>query len=157
MTAIPPTEAAFGELVERHRRELHVHCYRMLASFDEAEDAVQETSLRAWRSRNSFDGTRFRAWLYRIATNVCLDMLRRTSRRLTTMRNFSEVPWLQPYPDQVLDEVAPSDEQPDAVVVERETIELAFLAAMQVVPPRQRAALIASDVLGWPAKETATP
>jgi RNA polymerase sigma-70 factor (TIGR02960 family) len=150
-------ESAFTNLTEPHRRELHVHCYRMLASFDEAEDAVQETFLRAWRSRNGFDGSSmFRAWLYRIATNVCLDMLRRNSRRLTTMHNFSEVPWLQPYPDQLLDEVAPSDEQPDAVVVERETIELAFLAAMQVLPPRQRAALIARDVLGWPAIETAS-
>ena len=157
MTAIPDTETAFGGLVERHRRELHVHCYRMLASFDEAEDAVQETMLRAWRSRDSFEGgSLFRAWLYRIATNVCIDMLRRSSRHLTTVHNFSEVPWLQPYPDQLLDEVAPSDQQPDAVVVERETIELAFLAAMQVLPPRQRAALIASDVLGWPAKETAS-
>jgi RNA polymerase sigma-70 factor (TIGR02960 family) len=157
MTAIRDTETGFGGLAERHRRELHVHCYRMLASFDEAEDAVQETMLRAWRSRDSFDGgSLFRAWLYRIATNVCLDMLRRSSRHLTTVHDFSEVPWLQPYPDTLLDEVAPSDQQPDAVVVERETIELTFLAAMQVLPPRQRAALIASDVLGWPAKETAS-
>lgn len=157
MTAIPDSEAAFGGLAERHRRELHVHCYRMLASFDEAEDAVQESMLRAWRSRDTFDGgSLFRAWLYRIATNVCLDMLRRRSRHLGTVHNFSEVPWLQPYPDLLLDEVAPSDQQPDAVVVERETIELTFLAAMQVLPPRQRAALIASDVLGWPARETAS-
>jgi len=153
----PLADATFTDRTERHRRELHVHCYRMLASFEEAEDAVQETFLRAWRGRDSFDGgSQFRAWLYRIATNVCRDMLRRSSRRLTTMHNFSEVPWLQPYPDELLDEVAPSDHQPDAVVVERETIELAFLAAMQVLPPRQRAALIARDVLGWPASETAT-
>ncbi len=150
-------DSAFAGLTERHRRELHVHCYRMLASFDEAEDAVQETFLRAWRHRDSFDGgAKFRAWLYRIATNVCLDMLRRRSRRLTTMRSFAEVTWLQPYPDAMLDEVAPSDDQPDALVVERETIELAFLAAMQVLPPRQRAVLILRDVLGWPASETAT-
>jgi RNA polymerase sigma-70 factor (TIGR02960 family) len=149
-------ELAFAELTERHRRELHVHCYRMLASFEEAEDAVQETLLRAWRSRDRFEGSLFRAWLYKIATNVCLDMLRRSSRRLATVHNFSEVPWLQPYPDELLDEVAPSDDQPDAVIVERETIELAFLAAMQVLPPRQRAALIARDVLGWPAIETAS-
>ena len=155
--AIAGEEPAFTALAERHRRELHVHCYRMLASFDDAEDAVQETMLRAWRARDTFDGgSLFRAWLYRIATNVCLDMLRRSSRRLTTVHNFSEVPWLQPYPDSLLDQVAPSDEQPDAVVVERETIELAFLAAMQVLPPRQRAALIARDVLGWPASETAS-
>jgi RNA polymerase sigma-70 factor (TIGR02960 family) len=150
-------ESAFTDQTERHRRELHVHCYRMLASFDEAEDAVQETFLRAWRSRDSFEGgSMFRAWLYRIATNVCLDMIRRNSRRLTTMGSFAEVPWLQPYPDAMLDEAAPSDDEPDAVVVERETIELAFLAALQLLPPRQRAALIARDVLGWPAVETAS-
>ena len=155
--AIAGDEPAFAALTERHRRELHVHCYRMLASFEEAEDAVQETFLRAWRSRDTFDGgSLFRAWLYRIATNVCLDTLRRNSRRLTTYHNFSEVPWLQPYPDALLDEAAPTDDQPDALVVERETIELAFLAAMQVLPPRQRATLIARDVLGWPASETAS-
>jgi RNA polymerase sigma-70 factor (ECF subfamily) len=155
--AIAGEEPAFAALIERHRRELHVHCYRMLASFDEAEDAVQETFLRAWRSRDRFDGSAlFRAWLYRIATNVCLDLLRRKSRRLTTVHSFAEVPWLQPYPDRLLDEVAPRDDQPDAVIVERETIELAFLAAMQILPPRQRAALIVRDVLGWPANETAS-
>jgi RNA polymerase sigma-70 factor (TIGR02960 family) len=156
-SAIAGDESAFATLTERHRRELHVHCYRMLASFDEAEDAVQETFLRAWRGRDSFDGSSlFRAWLYRIATNVCLDMRRRSSRRVATMHSFAEVPWLQPYPDRLLDEIAPSEEQPDAVVVQRETIELAFLAAMQVLPPRQRAALILRDVLGWPASETAS-
>ena len=155
--AIGGEESAFAALTERHRRELHVHCYRMLASFDEAEDAVQETFLRAWRNRGGFDtSSSFRAWLYRIATNVCLDMLRRSSRRLTRMHSFAEVPWLQPYPDRLLDEVAPSDEQPDAVIIDRETIELAFLAAMQVLPPRQRAALIVRDALGWPAGEAAS-
>jgi RNA polymerase sigma-70 factor (TIGR02960 family) len=142
---------------ERHRRELHVHCYRMLASFHEAEDAVQETYLRAWRSRERFDGdAEFRAWLYRIATNVCLDALRSRARRVVELRSFAEVPWLQPYPDRMLDEIAPADDEPDAVVVARETIELAFLAALQVLPPRQRAALILRDVLGWPATETAS-
>src|SRR5437773_3443494 len=102
-------QSDFAALTERYRRELHVHCYRMLASFDEAEDAVQETFLRAWRNRDGFDGSSlFRAWLYRIATNVCLDSLRRTSRRLTTLNSFAEVTWLQPYPDMLLDEVAPS-------------------------------------------------
>jgi RNA polymerase sigma-70 factor (TIGR02960 family) len=149
-------ESTFAAGAERHRRELHVHCYRMLASYDEAEDAVQETFLRAWRGRDGFDGSAlFRAWLYRIATNVCLDMRRRSSRRPTEARSFAEVPWLQPYPDRLLDEVAPGAEQPDAVVVGRETIELAFLAAMQVLPPRQRAALILRDVLGWSASEAA--
>jgi RNA polymerase sigma-70 factor (ECF subfamily) len=150
-------ESAFAALTERYRRELHVHCYRMLASFDEAEDAVQETFLRAWRARDSFDGSALvRAWLYRIATNVCLDALRRSARRLTSMETFREVPWITPYPDRLLDEIAPSDEEPEAIAVTRETIELAFLAALQVLPPRQRATLIARDVLGWPASETAT-
>jgi RNA polymerase sigma-70 factor (ECF subfamily) len=154
--AIAGDEPAFAALTERHRRELHVHCYRMLASFDEAEDAVQETFLNAWRGRSGFDGgSQFRAWLYRIATNVCLDMLRRSSRRATVMRSAPEVPWIQPYPDLLLDAAAPADEQPEAVAVARETISLAFLAALQVLPPRQRAALIARDVLGWPASETA--
>jgi RNA polymerase sigma-70 factor (ECF subfamily) len=146
--------SAFAALTERHRRELHVHCYRMLASFDEAEDAVQETFLKAWRGRSGFDGSQFRAWLYRIATNVCLDMLRRSSRH-TAAGTFAEVPWLQPYPDLLLEQAAPSDEQPEAVAISRETISLAFLAALQALPPRQRAALIARDVLGWPASETA--
>ena len=149
-------QSAFASLTERHRRELHVHCYRMLASFDEAEDAVQETFLKAWRGRSGFDGgPQFRAWLYRIATNVCMDMLRRSSRR-TGANSFAEVPWLQPYPDLLLDQAAPGDEQPEAVAISRETISLAFLAALQVLPPRQRAALIARDVLGWPASETAS-
>ena len=151
------TEKDFAALAERHRRELHVHCYRMLASFDEAEDAVQETFLRAWRKRASFEGGEFlRAWLYRIATNVCLDMIRSRSRRVSELRSFAEIPWLQPYPDRLLDEIAPTEDQPDAVVVSRETIELAFLAALQLLPPRQRVALILRDVLGWPAREAAS-
>jgi len=154
--ALTGDEPAFAAFTERHRRELHVHCYRMLASFDEAEDAVQETFLKAWRGRSGFDGgSQFRAWLYRIATNVCLDMLRRGSRR-TAGSSFAEVPWLQPYPDLLLEAAAPSDEQPEAVAIRRETISLAFLAALQVLPPRQRAALIARDVLGWPATEIAS-
>ncbi|HET6952885.1 MAG TPA: RNA polymerase subunit sigma-70 [Acidimicrobiales bacterium] len=140
---------------QRHRRELHVHCYRMLASFDEAEDAVQETYLRAWRGRATFAGDQqVRAWLYRIATNVCLDVLRSRKRRPAETQSPSEVPWLQPYPDRLLDEMAP-DDQPDTAAVARETIELAFLVALQVLPPRQRAALILRDVLGQPAAEAA--
>ncbi len=150
-------ESAFAALVERHRRELHVHCYRMLGSFEEAEDLVQETFLRAWRWRESFEGdTGFRAWLYRIATNACLDALRRSSRQLRSMHSFAEVPWLQPYPDRLLDEVAPREAEPDAVVVAKETIELAFLAAIQLLAPRQRAVLILRDVLGWSANQTAS-
>jgi len=150
-------ESAFAALTERYRRELHVHCYRMLASFEEAEDAVQETFLRAWRARDTFDGSALvRAWLYKIATNVCLDAIRRNARKLSSMETIREVPWITPYPDRLLDEIAPSDEEPEALVVTRETIELAFLAALQVLPPRQRATLIARDVLGWPASETAS-
>ena len=150
-------ESAFAAFTERYRRELHVHCYRMLASFDEAEDAVQETFLRAWRARSSFDGSALvRAWLYKIATNVCLDAIRRAGRRLTSMESIKEVAWITPYPDRLLDQVAPTEDGPEAVVVKRETIELAFLAALQVLPPRQRATLIARDVLGWPATETAS-
>ncbi|HJR25328.1 MAG TPA: RNA polymerase subunit sigma-70 [Acidimicrobiales bacterium] len=150
--ALAGDEAAFGAVTARHQRELHVHCYRMLASFDEAEDAVQETFLRAWRRRDRFDGgSFFRAWLYKIATNVCLDLLRSRSRRAT---RSVDVGWLQPYPDRLLDEVVEADE-PDAAAVDRETVELAFLVALQVLPPRQRAVLIARDVLGWPAAEAA--
>ena len=149
-------ETAFARLLEPHRRELHVHCYRMVGSFEDAEDLVQETFLRAWRSRDSFDrGGFLRAWLYRIATNACLDSLRRNARRAQSPRSGPEVPWLQPYPDQLLDEIAPSEEQPDAVVVARETIELAYLAVIQLLPARQRAVLILRDVLGWSAAETA--
>jgi RNA polymerase sigma-70 factor (ECF subfamily) len=145
----------FARRIEAHRRELNVHCYRMLASFDEAEDAVQETMLRAWRARDEFAGTALRAWLYRIATNVCLDAIRSRSRRAPGARSNAEIPWLQPYPDVLLDEVAATDDEPDVVAVSRETIELAFLAALQVLPPRQRAALVLRDVMGWPANETA--
>ncbi|MGC4112817.1 MAG: RNA polymerase subunit sigma-70 [Nocardioides sp.] len=144
-------EASLESAFESHRRELHVHCYRMLASYDDAEDAVQETYLRAWRGRDGFDGVNARAWLYRIATHVCIDRSRARSRRVAA---GSEVSWLSGYPDTLLDEV-PSEEQPDQAYAARETIELAFLAALQVLPPRQRAALVAREVLGLPAADTA--
>ena len=96
----------FETRAQRHRRELHVHCYRMLGSFDEAEDAVQETLLRAWRGRSQVDSdSGFRPWLYRIATNYCLDVLRRRKRRPQAAASFAEIPWLQPYPDRLLDEI----------------------------------------------------
>lgn len=155
-SALAGDERAFGDVTAAHRRELHVHCYRMLASYDEAEDAVQETFLRAWSRRSQFEGgDLFRAWLYRIATNVCLDAIRRRGRRPVAARSFAEVAWLQPYPDALLDDAAPPDEEPSALAVGRETIELTFIAALQSLPPRQRVALIARDVLGWPAVETA--
>jgi RNA polymerase sigma-70 factor (TIGR02960 family) len=149
-------ESAFAELTEPHRRELHVHCYRMLGSFEAAEDLVQETLLRAWRHREGFEGgPLFRAWLYKIATNACLDELRRSKRRVATVESFRDVPWLQPYPDRLLDEMAPREEEPEAVLVARETIELTFVAVIQALPPRQRAVLILRDVLEWTAKATA--
>ncbi len=149
--------SAFETRARRHRRELHVHCYRMLGSFDEAEDAVQETLLRAWRGRSQVDSEAgFRPWLYRIATNYCLDVLRRRKRRPQAAGSFAEIPWLQPYPDRLLDEIpAASGQEPDAMAVTRETIELTFIAVVQELPPRQRAAMLLCDVLGWSARETA--
>ena len=151
MTAAPAV--GFEEATRQHRRELHVHCYRMLASFDDAEDAVQDTYLRAWRAWDSFDGQHPRAWLYRIATNVCTDLLRARKRRAP--ERPTDIAWLTPYPDRLLDEIPADDDGPDDVAVAKETIELAFLAALQVLPARQRAALLAREVLGMPAAETA--
>jgi RNA polymerase sigma-70 factor (ECF subfamily) len=154
-------DVAFAALTEPYRRQLHLHCYRMLGSFDEAEDLVQETLLRAWRSRAGFEGrSMVRTWLYRIATNACLDLLESKSHRLRSLESpqASESygpEWLQPYPDRLLDQVASAESGPDALVIARETIELAYLAAIQYLPPKQRAILILRDSLGWSAKETA--
>jgi len=162
-------EATAAGLLERHRRELQVHCYRMLGSFEDAEDLVQETFLRAWRKRGSFEGrSSFRAWLYRIATNGCLDALERRPRRVlppdvataadprAAPAPAADLPWLQPYPDRLLEDIVADDAEPEVAVVARETIELTFLAAIQLLPPRQRAVLIVRDALGWSAKETAS-
>lgn len=147
-------EPAFWALADRHRRELHVHCYRMLGSFEDAEDAVQEAFLRAWRRRDTFQGrSTFRAWLYKIATNACLDQL---ATRRPEPASGGEVRWLQPYPDRLLDELPAADsDEPEALAVARETIELAYVVAVQHLAPRPRAALILRDVLGWPAREVA--
>src|SRR3954469_3297000 len=158
MTAMPHTEAEFAALAERHRRELHVHCYRMLGSFEEAEDLVQETLLRAWKSREALErGDWFRAWVYKIATNACLDAIKRNGRRGPAPGSFCALPGLQPSPDRLLEEAeaAPPGDEPHAAVIGRETIELTFLAVIQLLPPRQRAALILCDVLDWPAREAA--
>lgn len=155
-TGCADMRTGFGEDdLDHYRRELHVHCYRLLASYDEAEDAVQETFLRAWRSRETFEGIHLRAWLYKIATNVCMDVIRAKARRAPVLHSYAEVGWMTPYPDRLLDELASTDDEPDVVMVARETIELAFLAALQVLPPRQRAALVAREVLGLPAGEAA--
>ena len=160
-----PGVGDFDDLVRRYRRELHVYCYRMLGSFDEAEDHVQEVFLRAWRSREDFQGRSSpRTWLYRVATNACLDTLRRDARRAVPEPSsapagwgpsVAAMPWVQPYPDSLLDELAADQPGPEAAAVSRETISLAFLAAIQLLPPRQRAVLILRDVVSWPAAEIA--
>jgi RNA polymerase sigma-70 factor (ECF subfamily) len=155
---------SFGDL-ERHRRELTAYCYRMLGSPFEAEDAVQDTLIRAWRALERFEGrSSLRSWLYRIATNVCLDMLDGRERRARPMdlgdarspdgpigEILPEVTWIEPLPDA---RVAP-DGDPAAVAESRETIRLAFVAALQHLPPRQRAVLILCEVLHWKASEVA--
>ncbi len=158
-----PDETTFSALFARHRRELQAHCYRMVGSFEDSEDLVQETFARAWRARARFrrEGRwSFRAWLYRIATNACLDHLaRRAPRVLPTdvapaadpeadvPPVASDVPWLDPYPDRLTD--------PHEAAVARETLEIAFVAAIQHLPARQRAALILRDAAGFSARETA--
>jgi RNA polymerase sigma-70 factor, ECF subfamily len=153
-------ESAFGALAERYRRELQVHCYRMLGSFEDSEDLTQETFLRAWRKRATFQGrSSFRAWLYGIATNACLDVIKRRPRQRHASKGGKqpvfEVPWLQPYPDRLLETIPAPDAEPETAVVSKETIELAFIVAIQQLTANQRAALILRDVLGWPAKDAA--
>ncbi|GAA4364522.1 RNA polymerase subunit sigma-70 [Actinomadura verrucosospora] len=146
--------AQFALITERHRRELQVHCYRMLANYEDAQDMTQETFLRAWNKRASFKGHASpRTWLYRIATNTCLDFLEKRNDRTPVPADLpdagSEVIYLQPYPDRML------PEDPQESLVARETIELAFIVAVQHLPPRQRAVFILRDVLGWPASKVA--
>jgi len=151
---------------EGHRRELLVHCYRMLGSLEDAEDAVQETLLRAWRYRDSLQtGAPLRPWLYRIATNVCLDAIARDARRAALAARtgsedgadagLDEIVWLQPIPDAVLEPATPPTRTPEGIALTREAIELAFLTVIQLLTPQQRAALILCDVLDWSAKEAA--
>jgi RNA polymerase sigma-70 factor (ECF subfamily) len=155
---------AFRALTDRYRRELHVHCYRMLGSFQDAEDAVQESLLRAWRHLASFEGrSSVRAWLYRIATNVCLTQrTRRRAEPLVLPSAIEGIPRgaepeinLSPYPDALLDELGTTAGDPAAEYDLRESVQLAFLAAVQLLPPRQRAALILRDVAGFSAAEVA--
>jgi RNA polymerase sigma-70 factor (ECF subfamily) len=159
-------EAAYRRLVEPHRGELQAHCYRMLGSAHDAEDALQDALLRAWRGLGRFEGrSSLRSWLYRIATNTCLDVVARRPKRLLAADHLpatdpargpgeplSESVWLEPYPDAAVED---GRAEPDARYEQRESVELAFIAALQHLPPRQRAVLICRDVLGFSAKEVA--
>ena len=160
--------AAFAQLVDPHRNELHVHAYRMLGSLHDADDALQDAMLRAWRGLHTFDGGRpLRPWLYRITTNVCLDMLgRRKARILPIDHGPSSDPdassgdplpattWVEPYPDGQVD-IEDGYAGPEATYEQREAVELAFVATLQQLPARQRAILIMRDVLGFSAREVA--
>ena len=167
---MPHVAAVDGDLenhLEQHRRELTAYCYRMLGSAFEAEDAVQETLVRAWRAFDRFEGrSSLRSWLYSIATNVCLDLLNGKKRRALPMDLSSAVPgdggpgpvlgeqtWIQPMPDGRV--VQGGGDDPAELAVERETIRLAFVRALQLLPPRQRAVLILREVLRWQAAEVA--
>lgn len=143
-------EQAFERLLEPHRRALHVHCYRLLGSLQDADDALQETSLRAWQGLDRFEPRApFRAWLYRIATNVSLRAIERRARAPEVLdpAEAEIARYLQPYPDRLL--------EPNAAVEQRESVGLAFVSVMQLLPPRQRAVLVLRDVLGWSAREVA--
>ena len=155
----------FASNVERHRRELLIHCYRMLGSLPDAEDAVQETLLRAWRYRDSVkEGAPLRPWLYRVATNACLDAIARDQRRAVVGAKAAddgwtgqqeEVVWLGPISNSVLEPATPPGSTPEAMALRSETIEIAFLTVIQLLTPQQRAALILCDVLDWSAKDAA--
>jgi RNA polymerase sigma-70 factor (ECF subfamily) len=156
---------AFKELIEPYRRELHVHCYRILGSVQDAEDLLQETLLAAWRGLDRFEGrASLRAWLYRIATNRCLNALRDSDRRreprppetaLPEPTRWVEPSWLEPYPDALLDGILDTSPGPEARYETKESISLAFIAAVQSLPPRQRAVIVLRDVLGFRAAEVA--
>lgn len=162
MTALPELDDPYAAAFAVHRSELEVHCYRMTGSLADAEELVQETFLRAWRHRDRFaHEASMRTWLYRIATNACVDRLRAASRRtrpvglgVTSASPLDAVPWLEPIPDAVLDR-ADAASGPEGMVVSRETITLAFVALLQQLPVRQRAALVAHDVAGLSGAETA--
>jgi RNA polymerase sigma-70 factor, ECF subfamily len=162
-----PNDGEFIHRAEPFRRELLAHCYRMLGSVDDAEDVVQETYLRAWRSYGRFEGrSSLRSWLYRIATNACLTSLQHRERRtlpsglgapgehseVRSAAARSDIAWLQPIPDAL---VNPESADPAAIVASRESLRLALVTSLQYLPPRQRAVLILRDVLAWPAAKVA--
>jgi RNA polymerase sigma-70 factor (TIGR02960 family) len=158
---------AFRQLIDPYQRELQVHCYRILGSVQDAEDALQETLLAAWRGLSGFEGrASIRTWLYQVATSSCLKALRSASRRpqadwplpgidLPEPTRLGEISWLEPYPDVLLEGLADSAPGPEARYEATEAISLAFITALQLLPPRQRAVLILRDVLGFHAREAA--
>ncbi|MGH3076839.1 MAG: sigma-70 family RNA polymerase sigma factor [Gaiellaceae bacterium] len=161
-------EDAFARLVEPHRRELHAHCYRMLGSVHDAEDALQDALLRAWRGMSAFQGrSSFRTWLYRVATNACLDAIARRSNRMLPIdygpaadphdgagEPLASSLWIEPYPDTMVG-LEDGYSGPEARYEQREAVELAFVAALQHLPARQRAVLVLREVLGFSAREVA--
>jgi RNA polymerase sigma-70 factor (TIGR02960 family) len=153
-------ERAFEALTQPHRRELQLHCYRILGSLQDAEDLLQETLLAAWRGLEQFEGrSSLRTWLYTIATNRCLNLVRERDRRpaaaIAPRETYGEIPWLDPYPDRLLDGIADAEPGPEARYEAKESVALAFVAALQQLPPRQRAVLVLRDVLGFHAEEAA--
>ncbi len=159
-------QQAFALLTDEYRQELRLHCYRILGSTQDAEDALQETLLGAWQALSNFEGrSSLRTWLYRIATNRCLNMLRAASRRPEVISRpnpdhreptrVGEVVWLEPYPDTLLDGLPDDNPGPDARYELRESVSLAFITVLQLLPPRQRVALVLRDVLGYRASEVA--
>jgi RNA polymerase sigma-70 factor (TIGR02960 family) len=159
-------QSAFAELVQPFRRELQVHCYRVLGSVADAEDVLQETLTAAWRGLGRFEGrASVRTWLYRIATNYCLNMLRTASRQPSKVpvmdieppepTRLGEVIWLEPYPDVLMVDLLDSGARPEAHYETRESISLAFVTALQLLPPRQRVALVLRDVLDFSSREVA--
>ena len=165
------TRDTFPSFAEPHRQELKLHCYRMLGSLEDAEDLVQETFVRAWNALDEYEGRAlFKNWLYRIATNACLNALASRSRRtrflpaqlggssteMPSGQPDTEVPWLQPYPDFELENIVDVTAGPERRYELREAVRLAFMVAIQQLPPRQRAALILADVVGWSTAEIAS-